>query len=129
MLATGRPLAPNRREVAAIAARLEGPDGLCARDTTVVVRDAVCGCADELPAGATADDLERWANDILHDTSRFIPVATPPSGVIRRADRTTVRAGGVGQAFTTPELLDHEAQICALHTAGLGADGVGTGGV
>ncbi|HET9733517.1 MAG TPA: MobF family relaxase [Acidimicrobiales bacterium] len=126
-LATGRPLVPDRHEVAVIAARLAGPDGLCARDTTVDLRDALCGCADELPGGATATDLERWANEILHDPSRFIPVATPPSVVIRRADGTTVRAGGVGQAFTTPELLDHEAQICALHAAGLGPDGSGVG--
>jgi conjugative relaxase-like TrwC/TraI family protein len=127
VLAVATPLAQGPAEVARVADRLAGPEGLCARDTTVDLRDAVCGYANESPNGATAAELEQWADRLLRDPRRFVPVAGPPSGVIRRADGRTIRAGGVGQAFTTPELLDHEAQICALHAAGIGPDGHGVG--
>jgi len=127
LLGVPTPLTRAAGEVATVADHLSGPDGLCARDTTVDLRDAICGYADESAGGAPATDLEEWADRLLHDPRRFVPVATPPTGVIRRADGSTIRAGGIGQAFTTPELLDHEAQICALHTAGLGHDRNGLG--
>src|SRR5439155_6008398 len=39
---------------------LAGPDGLCAHDTVVDLRDAICGFANALPGGARAADVDGW---------------------------------------------------------------------
>jgi hypothetical protein len=43
LLAVATPVTRAAGEVATATDRLAGPDGLCARDTTVDLHDAVCG--------------------------------------------------------------------------------------
>ncbi|MEW6470938.1 MAG: MobF family relaxase [Actinomycetota bacterium] len=114
-----------------IAEELAGPDGLTARATRVGLRDALCGFASALPEGATAEDLEAWATRLLADGRRFVPVLGAParrSGITRRADGRQVRAARMNErAYSTPELLAHEAAILAAHRDGRGGDGAGRG--
>lgn len=123
-------LSPNR--VAEVAEELAGPDGLTARATRVGLRDALCGFASALSEGATAQDLERWATRLLADPSRFVPVLGAPArspGITRRGDGKRVRTTRMAErAYSTPELLAHEAAIISAHLEGLGRDdGLGCG--
>lgn len=117
--------------VAEVAGELAGPDGLTARATRVGLRDALCGFASALREGATAEDLERWATRLLADGRRFVPVLGAPArspGITRRVDGRRVRVARMAErAYSTPELLAHEATIVAAHQEGLGADGAGLG--
>ncbi len=124
------PAQPSPEHLGELAAHLAGPEGLCARATLVDLRDAIKGFATEAPAGATGAELERWAATLLHDGGRFVPVLARPTrsgDVIRRADGRRVRAGGVAQAYATPELLAHEAALLDAHARGLGAEAQGVG--
>lgn len=130
VLGRSRPAPVAAEELVEITERLAGPEGLCAQATCVDHRDALCGYAGALPGGAGRDDLERWSTRLLHDARRFLPVVpgrSASAGHIRRGDGALVRAGGVGPAFTTPELLDHEAALVAAHDEGRGA-GLGLAG-
>ncbi|MGH8971635.1 MAG: MobF family relaxase [Acidimicrobiia bacterium] len=117
--------------VAEVAEELAGPDGLTARATRVGLRDALCGFASALREGATAEDLERWATQLLADGRRFVPVLGAPArspGITRRVDGRRVRSARMAErAYSTPELLAHEAAILTAHRDGLGADGDGLG--
>ena len=124
------PAQPSPQRLGEIAAHLAGPEGLCERATLVDLRDAIKGFATEAPAGASGAELERWATTLLHDGGRFVPVLARPTragDVIRRADGRRVRAGGVAQAYATPELLAHEAALLDAHAQGLGTAGQGVG--
>lgn len=118
LLRSRAPAHPDSGDLDAIADHLASPDGLCERTTRVDLRDAICGFANQLPAGAGADQLEGAAGRLLSDPARFVPVAGPTRrGVIRRRGGTSFRAGGVGTAYTTPELLAHEERLVALYDA------------
>jgi len=130
LLGREAPARPTAHQLGEIAAHLAGPEGLCARATLVDLRDAIKGFATEMAAGATGAQLQRWATTLLHDNGRFVPVLARPTraaDVIRRADGRRVRAGGVAQAYATPELLAHEAALLDAHARGLGAAGEGVG--
>ncbi len=124
------PARPSPERLGEIAAHLAGPEGLCEQATLVDLRDAIKGFATEAPAGATGAELERWATTLLRDAARFVPVLARPTrggDVIRRSDGRRVRAGGLSQAYATPELLAHEAALLDAHARGLGRVGQGIG--
>ncbi|MEW6475249.1 MAG: MobF family relaxase [Actinomycetota bacterium] len=126
---TDRALAPGR--LGEVAARLAGPDGLTARDTRIGLRDALCGFAGALAEGATLDDLEGWARRLLSDGRRFVPVVGGPAraaGLTRQGDGRRVQPAWMTErAWSTPELLTHEAALLDAHRHGLGPDGQGVG--
>lgn len=114
-----------------VAERLAGPDGLTARDTRIGLRDALCGFAGALAEGATLDDLEGWARRLLSDGRRFVPVLGGPAraaGLTRHGDGRRVQPAWMTErAWSTPELLAHEAALLDAHRHGLGPDGQGVG--
>jgi len=117
-------------ELAEIAGVLASPDGLTARTTRVDLRDAVCGFATGLTAGATGDELERWATRLLHGGQHFVPIVAATSrssDVIRRPDGRVLRVAGAERTYSTPELLTHESALLAAHDDGIGRDGSGVG--
>lgn len=122
-----RGVAPER--LAEVAERLAGPDGLTARESRVGLRDAICGFAGALPEGGTLDEVEVWARRLLSDGQRFVPVLGGPArapGLTRHADGRRVQPAWMAErAWSTPELLAHEAALLDAHREGVGAAGRG----
>ncbi len=95
-----RPMLPDERQRAEVAATLAGPAGLTERQSTFGRRDLIRALAEAHSGGAPADWLEALADGFLADHARRVEPALPERG--RRA------------AYTTPELLAVESRLVAI---------------
>ena len=98
VLGRGRALPVSVERIAQVAGELASPAGLTAQASRVDLRDAICGFANSLPEGATAQQIESWATRLLHHGGRFFPVLGTRrrrGDHIRRGDGRMVAAGGL----------------------------------
>ena len=102
--------------------RLAGPDGLTERASTLDRRDVIEALAESLGASADADTLGTLA-DRFCGSQRVVVIEGSASG--RRSDHIIGGAGRLIRTpgtvrYSTPELLDVEAQLLAWAADGFG---------
>jgi conjugative relaxase-like TrwC/TraI family protein len=99
-------------------AALLGPAGLTERASTFGERDVLRAVATSLPAGATVAQVECAARDVL--ASPEVVRLGPGRRALGTARGKAVPLGASEGRSTTQEMLDIEARIVGLASAGLG---------
>lgn len=106
--------------VAAIAQALADPEtGLTAHSRRFSRLDALCAVADELPAGATPEDVERMT-DLVLEHPAFVPLAgheTQLSGGAGQRRQLGARHMTNAALFTTKDVPEVESRILAAAAA------------
>ena len=113
-----------------VALQLLGPDGLTAKASTFDRRDLLRAIAERLPAGATVDQIETMADEVLA-RPEVVRLVAPTTGagllasdVIRRGDGTVIAASTPEPRWSTLELVVLERHLVDQATARAG-DGSG----